>query len=251
MLMVLTLTICTFSGAVTVRADFGDFVSDNDYGGDYDSDDYSYDNDGSEGGFGGGFLTYLLFIFFGGIALLTSGGSSSRSGRRKRTTSEQFTPQNLLTPAKDYVSLDPSFDEAAFCAYLKDLYERMQVSWHFRDLSDLKDCFTTDFYNRYDRQLAEKRVSGEVPVTEDVDVRQVSVSGYYQSGQHDHMIVMIRAALIAYYVNEKTGKLLRGDKKARKLMTYEWDLVRKIGAHSEGWQLDNIKGISQQTLKES
>ena len=245
--MVLTLTVSAFHGAVTVRADFGDFVSDNDYDG-YDSDDYSYDNDG--GGLGGGFLTYLLFIFFGGIALLTTGGGS-RSGHRKRTAGEQFTPQNLLKPVKDYVSLDPSFDEAAFCAYLKDLYERMQVSWHFRDLSDLKEALTTDFYNRSDRQLADKRVSGEIPVTEEVDVRQVSVLGYYQVGQDDHMVVMIRAALIAYYVNEQTGKLLRGDRKNKKLMTYEWDLVRKTEAHSEGWRLDNIKGISQQTLKES
>ena len=192
----------------------------------------------------------LYVIFFGGIALLTTGGGS-RSGHRKRTAGEQFTPQNLLKPVKDYVSLDPSFDEAAFCAYLKNLYERMQVSWHFRDLTDLKEALTTDFYNRSDRQLADKRVSGEIPVTEEVDVRQVSVLGYYQVGQDDHMVVMIRAALIAYYVNEQTGKLLRGDRKNKKLMTYEWDLVRKTEAHSEGWRLDNIKGISQQTLKES
>ncbi len=233
LLFLMVLIFCTLQEQITVRADFGDFTADADYGGDYDYDyDEGYDgyNSGSydSGGSGSSVFTYIAFLIFGGIALLTTG---NRSGTRAvRRSGDPLTPDSLLKPLSDYQKLDPSFDETVLKDYLQSLYIQMQIGWHNRDLSGLKPCFTESFYNQYDRQLTDKRAKGEIPVTEDVLVEEVTPRGYYQSGQNDHIVVTIRASLIAYYLDEKTGRLLSGDKTHRKLMTYEWDILRQTGA---------------------
>ena len=124
----------------------------------------------------------------------------------------------------------------------------------------------------------------QTPCTERVAVLEVLPRGYYQSSGMDHIVVRIRARLVAYTLDDNTGKVISGSRSAEKFMTYEWDLCRKSGVatskrnemrkiacpscgapveinqtakcpycgsvinvDNEEWALNGIKGIAQRT----
>ena len=100
----------------------------------------------------------------------------------------------------------------------------------------------------------------------------------------DHIVVRVRARLVAYTLDDRTGNVISGDRKKEKFMEYEWDVCRKSGIVTgsggmqsvscphcgaplninqtakcpycgsivtlvnEDWALNNIKGVSQSTI---
>ena len=277
---------------VTAKADFGDFSGDTDYGGgDYDSggwdsDDYSSDYSSGSSSGGGGFSVVGLVIVIIIIVLIVKGGNKNRnvSGGGPRPAGAAVTPDSALQPMNAYRSLDPNFNEAAFRERLANLYVQMQQEWHNKNIEPLKPYMTDGFWNQMDRQLDQKRKAGQTPCTERVTVLEVTPRGFYQNAGMDHIVVKVRARIVAYVIDDRTGRVISGDRNREKFMEYEWDLCRKRGIITgaagmqtvscphcgaplninqtakcpvcgsivtqvnEDWALNNIKGVSQQTV---
>ncbi len=276
---------------VTAKADFGDFSGDTDYGGgDYDSggwdsDDYSSDySSGSSSG--GGFSVVGLVVVIIIIILIVKSGNKNRSvpGGGPSPAGAAITPDSALQPMNAYRSLDPNFNEAAFRERLANLYVQMQQEWHNKNIEPLKPYMTDGFWNQMDRQLDQKRKAGQTPCTERVTVLEVTPRGFYQNAGMDHIVVKVRARIVAYVIDDRTGRVISGDRNREKFMEYEWDLCRKRGVITgaaamqtvscphcgaplninqtakcpfcgsivtlvnEDWALNNIKGVSQQTV---
>ncbi len=280
---------------VTAKADFGDFSGDTDYGGgDYDSggwssDDYGsdYDSDydsGSSSEGSVGFLGMAVVLII--IMMISKGITKSRKlpGGGPQPAGAAITPDSALQPMNAYSSLDPGFNEAAFRERMANLYVQMQQEWHNKNIEPLKPYMTDGFWNQMDRQLDQKRKAGQTPCTERVTVLEVTPRGFYQNAGMDHIVVKVRARIVAYVIDDRTGRVISGDRNREKFMEYEWDLCRKRGVITgaaamqtvscphcgaplninqtakcpfcgsivtlvnEDWALDNIKGISQQTV---
>ncbi|MCR5790316.1 MAG: Tim44 domain-containing protein [Lachnospiraceae bacterium] len=219
---------------VSVRADFGNFAGDTDFGGGGGGD---WDFDGGSGG--GGFITTLLaialvIILLIGIAIWE--GIKKLTGKGKTDMPSRSAPQGSagasrprLQPLSSYTALDPGFNEAEFRERLANLYVQMQQRWHERNIDSLKPYFTDFFYNQSNMQLQDLIRNAQIPCTERVAVLDVSPQGFYQNSGIDHMVVTIRSRIVAYIINERTGQVVSGSKTNEKFMTYEWDLCRKSG----------------------
>ena len=196
----------------------------------------------------------------------------------------QITPDSALKPMREYRVLDPGFNEAAFREHMSNLYVQMQQEWHNRNIEPLKPYMTDAFWNQMDRQLDQKRRAGQTPCTERVAVLEATPRGFYQSAGMDHIVIRVRARLTAYILDDRTGKVISGSRNKEKFMEYEWDVCRKSGVITgsagmqsvscpkcgaplninqtakcpycgsivtlvnEDWALNNIKGVSQQTV---
>ena len=273
---------------VTAKADFGDFSGDTDFGG------------GSGGDFGGsdGFsgsssfdstvmewflavvLIIVLIIFFAVKDLIDKIRGKTPEGK---PAGAQITPDSALKSMRAYASLDPGFNEAAFREHMSNLYVQMQQEWHNKNIEPLKPYMTDAFWNQMDRQLDQKRKMGQTPCTERVAVLETTPRGFYQSAGMDHIVVMVRARIVAYVLDDRSGRVISGDRSREKFMEYEWDVCRKSGVITgaaamqtvscphcgaplninqtakcpfcgsivtlvnEDWALNNIKGVSQQT----
>ncbi len=294
------------------KADFGDFSGDTDYGDswsdsswdsgdDYsswsDDDDYYYDDDDGGGGQDIPFeemgwfdkILYVIETIIGVVGMIVFAGFMviafwpSKSGKSKNKPKGAERATNLR-PLSEFKELDPDFDEPAFREHLSNLYMKMQEEWHNKDIESLKPYFTDAFYNQSEKQLDQKRRDHQTPCTERVAVLGVDVRGFYQSGGMDHMVVSMRTRIIAYVLDDNTGKVISGSKTTEKFMEYEWDLCRKSGVTTqksgkmrsvscphcgapldinqtakcpycdsivtvvnEDWALNNIKGISQRS----
>ncbi len=263
-LMIMT-ALSLFMTPLQSKADFGDFSGDTDYGdsgwdSSWDSDsDYDYYDDDDEyvDEYGNsipfserdffGKVSYIFDTIIGIVGLLMVGGfvllallpGGSDSKKSKPKGAERATN---LRPLSEFKTMDPGFDEAAFREHISNLYIKMQEEWHNKDIESLKPYFTDAFYNQSDKQLAQKRKNKQTPCTERVAVLGVDLRGFYQSSGMDHMVVGIRARLIAYTLDDTTGEVISGSKTSEKFMEYEWDLCRKTGVVTE--KTDGVKSIS-------
>lgn len=281
-----------FTRPVLTKADFGDFSGSSDYGGggwDSGGSDwggssdsggffyYSSSDDDSDGG-GAGWIVWVVLIALVILVLLRSKKGRSVAPGAKGAD------QSMLRPMSDYTELDPGFNLAELREKLSNLYVQMQERWHEKDISTLKPYMTDAFYVQMDRQLEQKRKNNQTPCTERVAVLDVNFRGFYQSSGMDHLVVRLNTRIVAYILDDATGKVISGSKTAEKFMEYEWDLVRKTGIVTrkegekrsvvcphcgaplninatakcefcgsvvtidpEDWAIDSIKGISQRT----
>ena len=281
---------------VSARADFGDFSGDTDFGGgDYDSggdwgssggsdnNDYYYGgSSGSSSSSGGGSFGLAVIIAII-IIIVVLKGNNKKQGGGARPAGAAVTPDSMLQPMNAYISLDPGFNEAAFREHMSNLYVQMQQEWHNKNIEPLKPYMTDAFWNQMERQLDQKRRAGQTPCTERVAVLETTPRGFYQSAGMDHIVVRVRARIVAYVLDDRTGQVISGDRSREKFMEYEWDVCRKSGVVTgasgmqsvtcphcgaplninqtakcpfcgsivtlinEDWALNNIKGVSQRT----
>ena len=246
-----------------------------------DDDDYYYSSDSSDSS-GGGYLITIIVVVVIILVVFLRAKSGSKAPQAQGATP---TAQSDLRPVSEYRELDPFFDEGAFKEQLANLFIQMQQCWHEKNIETLRPYFTDAFYNQSEHQLEQKRQAGQTPVTERVAVLDVKVRGFRQDSALDFMVVELRAKMVAYTL-DASGKVISGHKDKEKIMTYEWTLNRKKGVKTtqkkdgagsitcphcaaplninqttkcpycgsivtvvnEEWALQQIKGISQQTL---
>lgn len=227
-MLLLALTVPAF-------ADFGSFSGDSDYGDSGSGSDYSGWNDDDDDYYGGG--TYGGGIFGGGFplpipigivivillyTLLSSRGSRSSSG-------PVVTPRASLQPIERYTELDPNFDSHTLGERISNLYVQMQNCWQDKDLRSLRPYLSDGFYQQMERQVAAMRKNHQTNYVERIAVLGVTLNGFYQAEDDDHIVATVRTRIVDYTLSDETGELISGDRRKEKFMTYEWDLVRPSG----------------------
>lgn len=227
------------------RADFGSFSGDSDYGGSWDSDygsSWSGDSDwdSGDGEFSLGGTIFGLFVTIIIVAVVVP-ISISRDKRRARRLAAQNQGTSWgrkggapasgmgLMPMERYNELDPLFSRAALSEKLANLYVQMQTTWQAKNIESIRPYLTDALFNQMNRQLATLRQQGRTNYIDRIAVLGVNLKGYYQSGGEDHIIAEVRTRIVDYTLEDATGRLVSGDQRKERFMTYEWDLVRPTG----------------------
>lgn len=243
LVLILALSICLCLFPVATSADFGDFSGDSDYGSDWSSSDWSSDSSSwdsgsswsssdsystsSDGDSDAGFLPTA--IVFAVIVLIGVVMSRSKTKNKSVPEGATRTAQESLRPMNEYVQLDPKFDATAFGEKLGNLYVQMQNCWQAKNIESVRPYFTDALYQQMDRQLDALRRNGYTNYVERISVLGVNLRGFRQSDGEDHIIAELRTRIVDYTLNDKTGELVKGDKKKEKFLTYEWELTRASG----------------------
>lgn len=243
LVLIFALSLCLCLFPVATSADFGDFSGDSDYGSDWSSSDWSSDSSSwdsgsswsssdsystsSDGDSDAGFLSTV--IVFAVIVLIGVVMSRSKTKNKSVPEGATRTAQESLRPMNEYVQLDPKFDATAFGEKLGNLYVQMQNCWQAKNIESVRPYFTDALYQQMDRQLDALRRNGYTNYVERISVLGVNLRGFRQSDGEDHIIAELRTRIVDYTLNDKTGELVKGDKKKEKFLTYEWELTRASG----------------------
>ncbi len=232
------------TGMIPVPLDAGGFGGDSDFdfdsgggGGGWDSggwdsgSDSSYSSGGSSS-LEGSVLALIIIVIFVVISIIQKGKKGGKGGGSRRTftpTTTQISPQHSANIANKVRAIDPFFTEAEMREKVANLYTEMQYAWEHRDWEPMRARMTDDLFSQMGRQLQDLINRGYINRIERIAVMNVALKQFYQDEQHDNLTLRLTTRIVDYTIEQSTGRLVSGDPKREKFMTYEWTMIRSRG----------------------
>ncbi|HVP66044.1 MAG TPA: TIM44-like domain-containing protein [Anaeromyxobacteraceae bacterium] len=120
----------------------------------------------------------------------------------------------------------------------RSTFARLQQCWEARDYEPMRTLLASDLYAEHAAQLAAMRASHEVDKIEGLVVEAVDVVNvrYTEDPAHREFTALFSARARDYYVDDRTGAFLRGDKGQSRFQEF-WTFQRS----GEGWVLREIE----------
>lgn len=227
------LLVSAFSMLPAVAFDANDYDSgyDSDYGSDYGSDD-----DGDYGG--ASFLTTIIGVLVVGVISFCWMAIKDKRDKKKqagavRPSSREGAgvqlPERTAQIEAIIKARDPNFSASDFISFVKRVYMDIQTAWCKRDLSTLRVFLHDNLYDATSKQIQAKIEQGVLYHYESMVVNTAYLTSYAQDKQFEHLTVYLNARMIDWQEDEKTGKILRGDKKTRWDLRYKMKFTRSMG----------------------
>ena len=252
LILLLLCTVLVFALAAGSIADFGGFSGDSDYGGSSDwgsSSDWSSSSSdwgsssSSDGGDGGPFTTIVVIMIII-VVIAVNAGKKKKPGTTRRPVAPGATPvdRSSLLPMKNYLTLDPDFDEAAMKEKISNLYVQMQNCWTDGNIESLRPYFSDALFTQMERQLTQMKRAGRTNHVERIAVLGTDLLGFRRVGSSDVITAQLRTRIVDY-TTDANGKVVSGSQDKEKFMTYEWDLSRSADSTTAEAE-DGVKHIT-------
>ncbi|MBQ8922862.1 MAG: Tim44 domain-containing protein [Oscillospiraceae bacterium] len=187
--------------------------------------------------------------------------------------------QRMQQTEEQIAKVIPGYSAESMKQWVTGVYIALQNAWQAKDLSSVRPYLSATAFRQYQTQLENYRQRQETNIISGISVKNVRAVRASQELSNDLLTVTVEAEITDYVTDDRTGKVVRGNPKARKRMTYEWTLMRSHGplhgavscpccgmqvdinqaAQCPGcgnmivsgrfnWVISNIKGLSQKTL---
>ncbi len=208
----------------------------NDYGGNtyyYSSDS---DSDGSGGGIGFviGVVVVVIVIAVSIIGKSKSSGNTSRGGYVPSPQGANVILPDRTAQIEQIIKQnDPNFSAFDFVTFTKQVYIDIQTAWCNRDMTPVRAVMHENLYNTTCRQVQSKIDQGVVYHYESMAINTAYLTSYAKDAQFEYLTCYLNARMIDYQVDEKTGKIIRGDKTTRWDMRYKMKFVRSVGTKTK------------------
>lgn len=235
----------------SAKTDFGDFSGSSDYGGswggssDWGSSDWgsssSWDSsDWGYGGYGGYSYGYhyidwgtLLFYM---IILIILYNSASKRKRRPGSSGVPVRPAESMQSAasvraalSELQERDPGFSESRFLEDVANLYIRLQNAWTDRDLEPVRARLSEELFAASKRGVDQYIRTRRTNHVDRIAVLSTEITGCTKDSLNDTIQVLLNTRITDYVTDDATGRVVSGDSKREKFMTYRWTLIRTLG----------------------
>ncbi len=238
--VVITIIFCLTIGITVGLADAGNFSADSDWGSsdwgssDYSSDwsssswDYSSSDDG-DGGVWPIYVTLPTMVIIIIVAIVFGRKKKTRNNTNPNVVNSSQPSRQTSLSLEALKKKDPAFSEAELLDRVGNIYVQMQNAWQAKKWEPMRAVMTDSLYNQFARQLNDLASRHYTNYMERICVMESRITGYTQDESNDVLKVRLTARLVDYTLDE-SGKLVNGDRKAEKYITYEWTLVRDKNA---------------------
>lgn len=210
----------------------GDYGGGYDYGGnDYDSSSYSGDTDPVSVIIGIGIVVVIIIIS-------TIGGNKKKSGGGT-TRPSSMNGANVVLPNRTeqiegiIKQKDPNFSASDLISFTKQVYIDIENAWCKRDMTPVRPVMHENLYNTTCKQVQAKIEQGVVYHYESIAIDTAYLTSYERDSQFEYVTAYLTSRMIDYQVDEKTGKIIRGDKTTRWVQKYKMKFVRSLGVETK------------------
>ncbi len=260
-LLAVVLTLMAFSGVVQAStrfypgpADAGFFSGDSDWGGSSGGGDWGGSFGGSDWGGSGDFGSCVALSCMGGsplgliifmmiIVFVVLKANKGRTAGSSHTPT--VPPAQSMAIADQVRQGDPFFTEAEMREKVSNLYSEMQRAWENQDWEPMRARMTDDLYNQMWRQLQELVTRNQINRVERVAIISVALVNFYQDQQNDNLVIRLTTRITDYTIERTTGKLVSGDPRREKFMTYEWTMIRSLGVKTPAPDVGGPQEVSR------
>lgn len=128
---------------------------------------------------------------------------------------------------------DPNFSASDFITFTKQVYIDIENAWCKRDLTPVRPVMHENLYNTTNKQVQAKIDQGIVYHYESIAIDTAYLTSYERDSQFEYVTAYLTSRMIDYQVDEKTGKIIRGDKTTRWVQKYKMKFVRSLGVQTK------------------
>jgi len=128
---------------------------------------------------------------------------------------------------------DPNFSASDFISFVKRVYIEIQTAWCMRDISTVRSYLHDNLYHATAKQIQAKIDQGVVYHYECMVVNTVYPTSYAKDAQFEYLTVYLNARMIDWQEDERTGRILRGDKTTRWELRYKMKFMRSMGVRAK------------------
>ncbi len=253
-LLYIVVMVCITVGTVNITinlspryamADVGNFNS-------YDSDGGSFDGGGYDGGYGSSngdssdFLIWIILLFFtngplGFVGLIvvvivlvfigksvSRNSSSSDKNLRPLDSSQipQNHPNNTEAISAQIKEEDQLFSSDKFISWSKEVFVQLQTAWTKRDWKLARPFENDTLFKTHQLQLQEHIDNKRTNIVENICVNDAYLTAYSKDEDYAYLTVYLNAKMNDYFIDDETGKVLRGDPNKVYRMAYLLKFIR-------------------------
>jgi predicted lipid-binding transport protein (Tim44 family) len=140
-----------------------------------------------------------------------------------------YTRSDVLAKARKTQALlefiarqDPSFTLETLTSQATSTFLKLQECWQARNYEPMKPLMMGDLYLDHMRQLSNMIGQHETNIIENVSVERVDMVNirYTHDAQQREFTALITAAARDYYIDDRTGRFLRGDSTPQKFQEF-------------------------------
>jgi len=187
----------------------------------------------------GAIILYIIFVMFG--AVFKSGKSKEGAVRPSSTQGLNINlPDRTLEIEPVIKAHDPNFSASDFVSFVKRVYIDIQTAWCKRDLMPVRAFLHDNLYDATAKQVQSKIDQRVVYHYESMVVNTAYLTSYAKDTQFEYLTLYLNARMIDWQEDEKTGKILRGDKTTRWDLRYKMKFMRSAGVLTK----EAVSGVS-------
>ena len=128
---------------------------------------------------------------------------------------------------------DPNFSASDLITFTKQVYIDIENAWCKRDMTPVRPVMHENLYNTTCKQVQAKIDQGVVYHYESIAIDTAYLTSYERDSQFEYVTAYLTSRMIDYQVDEKTGKIIRGDKTTRWVQKYKMKFVRSLGVETK------------------
>lgn len=129
--------------------------------------------------------------------------------------------------------VDELFQAEEFNQFAKMLFVKMQQAWTERDWNTIRPFETNELFEQHQMQIQGYITSKTINVMDRICVLYSKLYKFEQTGDKDILIVVIKARMKDYIIDEDTKKVIQGDKDIEKTKYYTMEFIRKAGVKTK------------------
>jgi len=212
---------------------------------------------GGPGGLGGsgfgmmeilllGGLGYFLYRKFRRPAVASGFGSMQYQNTQPSTQYDPVTAPvqevPVLNEALDYRSLtmmDRSFEPDRFLKSAQDTFFKVQGAWNKQDTAALSNFCGAELMQTWQEELDHLRARGQQNRMENIALRDSDITEVWTESGSDFITVRLRANLLDYTVDAKTGAVVTGSNSDPIEFEEYWTFTRPVGPNL--WKLAAVQ----------
>ena len=220
-----------------VKADSG-WDSDYDAGSSWDSDS-SWDSSSSwdsasswsSGGSyygstledGGAFFTAVVIF----IVLVIIIASLKRKSVKTSNISLPKAPVQVGLSSDEIKTIDPSLDKEKLKEQVFNIYKDVQIAWMNFDDATLRKELTDELYNMYSSQLKTLKLKNQKNTMKDILLKNCQIKSINIANGKEEVVVYLNVSQYDY-VEDKSGKIVRGTDKYKNNVEYLITFIRNV-----------------------
>jgi predicted lipid-binding transport protein (Tim44 family) len=135
--------------------------------------------------------------------------------------------------------MDRNFDPNQFLKTAQDLFFKVQGAWNKQDTNALSSLCRGELMQTWQEELSQLRARGQQNRMENIALRESEITEAWTESGEDFISVRLKANLLDYTVDEKTGAVVSGSNSEPIEFEEYWTFSRPVGPNS--WKLAAVQ----------